>query len=52
MKITFTEMWEKLKKYLTVDKALEEGFSNGKYTAVLAKYSMNPWYPVPAFCVQ
>ena len=39
MKITFTEMWEKLKKYLTVDKALEEGFSNGKYTAVLAKYA-------------
>ncbi len=39
MKITFEEMWKKLEKYLTVDKALEEGFSNGKYTKVLAKYA-------------
>ena len=38
-KITFDEMWKKLEKYLTVDKALEQGFSNGKYTAVLAKYA-------------
>ena len=41
MKITFDEMWERIKKYLSVDKALEEGFSNGKYTAVLAKYAKN-----------
>ena len=41
MKITFDEMWERLSKYLTVDKALEEGFSNGKYTQVLAKYAKN-----------
>ena len=39
MKITFDEMWKKLEKYLTVDKALEEGFSNGKYTKILAKYA-------------
>ena len=39
MKITFDEMWERIKKYLTVDKALEEGFSNGKYTAVLASFA-------------
>lgn len=39
MKITFDEMWKRLEKYLTVDKALEEGFSTGKYTAVLAKYA-------------
>lgn len=39
MKITFDEMWERIKKYLTVDKALEEGFSNGKYTAVLARFA-------------
>lgn len=39
MKITFEEMWRKLEKYLSVDKALEQGFSNGKYTAVLAKYA-------------
>lgn len=39
MKITFDEMWERIKRYLTVDKALEEGFSNGKYTAVLARFA-------------
>ena len=39
MKIKFDEMWEKLSKYLSVDKALEQGFSNGKYTAILAKYA-------------
>lgn len=41
MKITFDEMWKKLSKYLSVDRALEQGFSNGKYTAVLAKYAKN-----------
>ena len=39
MKITFDEMWNKLSKYLSVDNALEQGFSNGKYTAILAKYA-------------
>lgn len=41
MKITFEEMWKKLSKYLSVDNALEQGFSNGKYTAILAKYAKN-----------
>ena len=41
MKITFEEMWKKLGKYLSVDNALEQGFSNGKYTAILAKYAKN-----------
>ena len=39
MKISFDEMWEKISKYLKVERAFEEGFSNGKYTAVLAKYA-------------
>ncbi len=39
--INFEEMWKKLENYLKVDNALEQGFSNGKYTAVLAKYAKN-----------
>lgn len=35
------ETWEDLKKYFQVENALEQGFSNGKYTAVLAKYAKN-----------
>lgn len=35
-RITFEEMWVKLEKYLKVDNALEQGFSNGKFTKVLA----------------
>ena len=38
-KITFDEMWEKLKKYLSVKRALEQGYSNGKYTKILAQYA-------------
>ena len=38
-KITFDEMWKKLERYLRVDKALEQGFSNGKYTKILAGYA-------------
>lgn len=37
--ISFDEMWKKLEKYLIVDNALEQGFSNGKYTRELAKYA-------------
>ncbi len=37
--ISFEEMWKKLEKYLIVDNALEQGFSNGKYTRELAKYA-------------
>lgn len=37
--ISFDEMWGKLEKYLKVEKALECGFSNGKYTKILAKYA-------------
>lgn len=33
------ETWNDLKKYLSVDNALEQGFSNGKYTAILADYA-------------
>lgn len=33
------EIWEDLKKYLEVEKALELGFSNGNYTKELAKYA-------------
>lgn len=33
------ETWGDLKKYFAVDKALELGFSNGKYTAILADYA-------------
>lgn len=36
---SFDEMWKDLEKYLKVDKALEQGFSNGKYTRVLSKYA-------------
>jgi len=35
------QMWKKLEPFLRVDKALEEGFSNGKYTKILAKYAKN-----------
>lgn len=31
-----SEIWEDLKKYFEVDNALEQGFSTGKYTAMLA----------------
>lgn len=37
--ISFDEMWKKIEKYLHVDNALEQGFSNGKYTRELAKYA-------------
>lgn len=36
---TLQELWEYLREYLTVDNALEQGFSNGKYTKELAKYA-------------
>lgn len=37
--INFEEMWKKIEKYLKVENALEQGFSNGKYTRILAKYA-------------
>lgn len=37
--INANEMWDKLSKYLKVDKALEQGFSTGKYTKILASYA-------------
>lgn len=39
--ISFEEMWKKLENYLKVENALEQGFSNGKYTSILAKYAKN-----------
>lgn len=39
--IGFEEMWKKLENYLKVENALEQGFSNGKYTSILAKYAKN-----------
>jgi len=36
---TFDEMWRDLSIYLKVENALEQGFSNGKYTKVLAGYA-------------
>ena len=36
-----SEIWKDLEKYLKVNKALEQGFSNGKYTEILAKYAEN-----------
>lgn len=36
-----SEIWNDLEKYLRVNKALEQGFSNGKYTEILAKYAEN-----------
>lgn len=39
--ISFDEMWEDLGEYLRVDNALEQGFSNGKYTKILAGYAKN-----------
>lgn len=33
------EIWSDLEKYLRVENALEQGFSNGKYTKVLASYA-------------
>ena len=39
--ISFEEMWKELEKYLTVENALEQGFSNGKYTRILSKYAKN-----------
>lgn len=38
---TFEEMWEEISSYLKVENALEQGFSNGKYTRILAKYAKN-----------
>jgi len=35
------EVWDILSKYLSVDNALEQGFSTGKYTKVLSKYAKN-----------
>lgn len=37
--INFEEMWKKIEKYLKVENALEQGFSNGRYTRILAKYA-------------
>ncbi len=39
--IKFYEMWNELEPYLKVTNALEQGFSNGKYTRILAKYAKN-----------
>ncbi len=39
--ISFEEMWKELENYLTVENALEQGFSNGKYTRILSKYAKN-----------
>lgn len=39
--ISFDEMWKELEEYLRVDNALEQGFSNGKYTKILAGYAKN-----------
>lgn len=36
---TLQELWSELSKYLAVDNALEQGFSNGKYTRELARYA-------------
>lgn len=33
------EIWKDLEVFLKVDKALEQGFSNGKYTRILAQYA-------------
>lgn len=38
---TFNEVIEDLKGYFTVERALEQGFSNGKYTAILANFAKN-----------
>ena len=38
---SFEEMWEEISSYLKVENALEQGFSNGKYTRILAKYAKN-----------
>ncbi len=35
------EMWGDLEKYLQVENALEQGFSNGKYTKILANFAKN-----------
>ncbi|HBA37352.1 MAG TPA: hypothetical protein DCY94_01385 [Firmicutes bacterium] len=35
------EIWKELEEYLRVENALEQGFSNGKYTEVLARYAKN-----------
>lgn len=35
------EIWADLEKYLKVERALEQGFSNGKYTRILAGYAKN-----------
>ncbi len=35
------EIWKDLEKYLRVENALEQGFSNGKYTKILANYAEN-----------
>ncbi len=35
---TFNEMWEELSPYLSVEKGLDEGYADGKYTRFFAKY--------------
>lgn len=35
------QIWKDLEKYLKVANALEQGFSNGKYTKILANYAKN-----------
>lgn len=36
--ISFEEMWNNLKPYLSVEKGLDIGYANGKYTREFAKY--------------
>jgi SAM-dependent methyltransferase len=38
---TIDEVWQDLSKYLKSDRALEQGYSTGKYTKILAKYAKN-----------
>ena len=35
---TFTEMWDELSEYLTCERGLDEGYADGQYTKVFAKY--------------
>lgn len=35
---TFNDMWEELSPYLQVEKGLDEGYADGKYTRFFAKY--------------
>ena len=35
---TFNEMWKELSPYLSVEKGLDEGYADGKYTRFFARY--------------